>query len=143
MPEKLKDIYRVNEPPITPAEAAKEVDATPTGEGMQIPLAKPITHEKAPQEQYSSMFAGFRAMALAIGVYNYSVPNIPKYWAVFINATSVAGTMVRIESGPLDITITNGGHVVFPGRSPNITITVAAFAADISVFNLGDDKLLF
>lgn len=142
MPE-IKDIYRVNKPAIGGPETKQEVDATPTGEGMQIPLVVPITHEKAPHEQYSSMFAGFRAMALAIGVYNYSVPNIPKYWAVFVNANSVAGTMVRIESGPLDITITNGGHVVFPGRSPNITITIAAFAADITVFNLGDDRLLF
>jgi hypothetical protein len=85
------------------------------------------------------MFAAFRAPALAIGAYNYSVPNIPKYYAVFVNATSAAAATVQIESGPMNVTLALLGHVKFPGRSPNITITIAGGVADITVFNLGDD----
>jgi hypothetical protein len=142
MPE-IKDIHRVNKPAITTPEAQQEVDATPTGEGMQVPVARPVTREKAPPEQYSSMFVGFRAAALAVGLYNYSVPNIPKYWVVYVNANSAAAATVQVESSQMNVTLAIGGHVKFPGRSPNITVTIVGGVADISVFNLGDDDLVF
>jgi hypothetical protein len=109
---------------------------------MQIQLARPITHEKAPNEQYSSMFVGFRAH-LGVGVYNYDVPNIPKYWVVYVNPESPLPALVQVETGPLNVILPRLGHIKTPGRSTHITITVFVGDTDLSVYNLGDDDIAF
>lgn len=139
----FEDIKRVNRPAIAPTEAKQEVDATPTGEGMQVAISKPVTHEKAPPDQYSSMFTAWRQAILAAAQFVAQAPNIPKYWGVYVNANSAAGALVQVIAGSFDITLPVGGHVVFPGRTMTLTLAVTVANADVTIVNLGDDRLIF
>jgi hypothetical protein len=90
--------------------------------------------------------AGRVIMAFGAGagvVIDFQAPNIPRSWAVYVNANSGAGALVQVISGLMDITLPVNGHVLFPGRSPSIRLANTVAAAEVTVIALGDDKLKF
>jgi hypothetical protein len=147
-PETLepKPIYRVNQPPITPLQAAVEVDVTPTGEGMQIAPTRP-SHETAPVTQYSPQFEPLRVpLAFAAGagvIFVYTVTNIPRKWTVFVNRNSAVGCLVRVQCGSYDVTLIAGDECTFPGRSNQITVSNTIAAGDVTLIASGDDEVRF
>ena len=137
-----RPIYRVNQNPVTPLQAAVEVDLTPTGEGMQISPTRP-SHETAPITQYSPQFEPLR-FALAIGGQRtVAVTNVPRKWIVFVNLNTAAGGLIQVVSGSYDVTLGAGDSCVFPGRSAQVFITGTVAATDVTVVAAGDDEVRF
>lgn len=143
----LTRFQRAPQAPVKGAQVAAQVNENPTPEdaaGMRIALG-PETSEVARVGQYSSMFSCWRVPIVAgAAAMEFRAPNIPRYWAVRVNPNSAAGSMVQVTSmGGLDFTLAVGEHAVFPGRALSIWLTVTVANADVSVFNLGDDQLVF
>jgi hypothetical protein len=41
----------------------------------------------------------------------------------------------------MDVTLGVGQHIVFPARSNTLTVITTVAAANVTIFNLGDDEL--
>lgn len=124
------------------SEQRREVDETPTGEGMIVPIG-PATHEKAPYSQHDPMFSSLR-VALAIGaIFEQVVPNIPRSWVVWVNRNSAAGFLLQVTAGSFDVVLAPGDRVTFPGRVNRVRLAGTVAAGDVTIVALGDDLLRF